>query len=112
MTSLRLLFLAASAALALLGRPAAAQVTSPPAKVAAAPAAPSKYHYTLFWGLWTNYPKAAPGAPRAHYDVAAMGPVTLRHSRHTDAKQDSTYQHRSMLGGAVQWTEKRPTPTR
>ncbi|HEX8659972.1 MAG TPA: hypothetical protein VF690_20685 [Hymenobacter sp.] len=111
MTTFRLLLFSCAAILGLLAQPALAQAAPPPSEAPAAP--PSKYHYTFFWGLWSNYDKPALRT-RAHFKADFAKPVTSRQFQalRTAAKPDSTYQTRRILGGAVQWTEKRPTPTR
>jgi hypothetical protein len=111
MTTSRLLLFSCAVTLGLLAQPALAQAAPPPSEVPAAP--PSKYHYTFLWGLWSNHDKTAP-RPRVHLRAEFAKPVTSRQSQapRTAAKPDSTYQTRSILGGAVQWIEKRPTPIR
>jgi|GEM_PF-6315943 len=112
MTTFRLLLLTGFGALTLLTRPASAQATTQVSRVPATPAPTPKYYYSFFWGLWSNHPKSAPGTHTAHKAVQVRAVAHSQGAPRLAAKPDSTYQNRSILGGAVQWTEKQSTPTR
>ena len=113
MTTFRLLLFAFAAALTLLVRSALAQnASAPPPAAAKTPASASTYQYTFLWGLWSNQDKSERGS-RARFKADYMRPVAARQPTQWNlAKTDSTYQYRSILGGAVQWIEKRPNSTR
>ena len=112
MTTFRLLLLTGFAALTLLARPALAQATTQVARGPAAPAPAPKYHYSFLWGLWSNHPKPVPGTHTPHKAVQVRAVARGQGAPRVATKPDSTYQNRSILGGAIQWTEKQSTPTR
>ncbi|MBD2769892.1 hypothetical protein IC235_18540 [Hymenobacter sp. BT664] len=111
MMTFRLLLLTGYGALALFARPALAQDTTRFSKAPGTAGCPPKYNYTFLWGLWSNQAKRGTGPqilkPSTNVNFAA-GSQQFRPA----AKADSAYQTHRILGGAVQWTEKRSTLTR
>ena len=115
MIPFQLFFLTGLVAASLSSRPAAAQTTPPPAPSVALASAPSAYH-SLFWGLFQS--KDEHGRPVGAQQVRAdrmrvqtqirSQMQTVRSQMQAGLQPDSTYQVRSILGGAVQWTEKIP----
>lgn len=98
----RSLLLAGLVAASLFAHPAAAQ--SPPTAPGPAAAPPSRLYYSLFWGLFHS--KNQPSRPALPVRVNAV--VIQKISTGLPAPLPPGYRQRSILGGAVQWTEKTP----
>ncbi|WP_046245890.1 hypothetical protein [Hymenobacter terrenus] len=101
MRIIRLFLFAGSFAATLAARPATAQPAPTPADTSAAP----KVYYSLFWGLFRSQDEHV-----RPIKAGLVRPAKVRRPHQRLGQAHSGYETHSILGGAVQWTEKKMSP--